>query len=505
MQIDRDNSYQRIAALLALSALVGACGKTGNDRPTTPQDANTAPAGLVVIPPVPEQLSRMAADASLNAGTDAFYVSDDGSIVVGRSSQRTPGPAGPPADVVTYRWTAASGSVDLTSGAAVAPGAVKLSAPLCVAADGSAVVLTVNQDAYRWTQSSGSVKLSFPFAVGDPFLADASCTVFVGRVQSAGGDGAPLERAVRWTESAGVVELGQLAAYNSTHATGISRDGSVVFGSAYNGAESEPFRWTEATGIVGLGRLPGSLECGRANQDRLVADPDAMTIAGQCRSSSSDPTFSGFVWTEALGMKAIGALADGVASAPTQVSADGSTVAGESSGVGDLFDFRWTQAGLAAVGPLPGDAISVLPAATRLMSFDGGVVTGLSGDRGLTPRAFRWTAAAGPTALAALPGDVATDVVDVSPDGTTVVGASYANLESESSKTSVLWDEMGTVHRLVDEVPPEFEGSENDRRVELISLGRAQIADDHGKVLYGTAVLAAERGPALRAWVARLP
>jgi uncharacterized membrane protein len=234
----------------------------------------------------------------------------------------------------------------------------------------------------------------------------------------------------------------------------------------------------------------------------MVADPDAKTLAGRCRTSS-DPFFAGFVWTEGAGMRPTGAISDRVASSPTKVSADGSTVVGESFGVADLFAFRWTQAGIIAVGPLPGDVHSA-PFGARTMSFDGGVVSGLSDDRQLSYRAFRWTAAAGAIALAPRPGDVATEPQDVSPDGTTVVGASYPATDP-APKTGVFWDQTGAVHRIVDEVGPQFEGIEADRRVELIPLRSAQIADERGKILYGTAVLDAERGPALRAWVARLP
>jgi hypothetical protein len=171
-------------------------------------------------------------------------------------------------------------------------------------------------------------------------------------------------------------------------------------------------------------------------------------------------------------------------------------------GVADLFAFSWTQTGVVQLGPLPGDTHSV-PVGARIMSFDGEVVTCLSDRPGLTPHAFRWSAAAGATALTPLPGDVATNAVDVSPDGTTVVGASYMD-PSSIPGTGVLWDQTGAVHRIVDEVLPEFEGTERDRHVELIPLHSAQIADERGKILYGTAVLEAERGPALRAWVARL-
>ena len=78
-----------------------------------------------------------------------------------------------------------------------------------------------------------------------------------------------------------------------------------------------------------------------------------------------------------------------------------------------------------------------------------------------------------------------------------MVGESYAD---RPSGTGVLWDQTGAVHRIVDEVLPEFDGIQSDRRVELIPLRGALIADERGNVLYGSAM----RGPTLRAWVARL-
>src|SRR5882672_3386950 len=111
MQTRRDESFRRMTTILAVSAVVGGCGSS-NEK----DGADKGNAGvLVVIPPVPEHVRRMAEDASLNPATDTFYVSQDGSIVVGTSRQRTPGPAGPAAEVVTFRWTAATGPVDLTS------------------------------------------------------------------------------------------------------------------------------------------------------------------------------------------------------------------------------------------------------------------------------------------------------------------------------------------------------------------------------------------------------
>jgi hypothetical protein len=58
-----------MTTILALSAVVGGCGSS-NEK----DGADEGNAGvLVVIPPVPEHVGRMAEDASLNPATDTFY------------------------------------------------------------------------------------------------------------------------------------------------------------------------------------------------------------------------------------------------------------------------------------------------------------------------------------------------------------------------------------------------------------------------------------------------
>jgi probable HAF family extracellular repeat protein len=64
-------------------------------------------------------------------------------------------------------------------------------------------------------------------------------------------------RAFRWTASGGMQDLGTLGGGRS-EASGVSADGAVVVGWAYNAAGQErAFRWTVDGGMQDLGTLGG--------------------------------------------------------------------------------------------------------------------------------------------------------------------------------------------------------------------------------------------------------
>ncbi len=72
--------------------------------------------------------------------------------------------------------------------------------------------------------------------------------------------------AFRWTEAGGMQNLGTLPDHLSSQATAISRDGSVVVGSAYTPAgDSNAFVWTAQGGMAMLPPLPGSSPITEAN------------------------------------------------------------------------------------------------------------------------------------------------------------------------------------------------------------------------------------------------
>jgi probable extracellular repeat, HAF family len=64
-------------------------------------------------------------------------------------------------------------------------------------------------------------------------------------------------RAVRWTASVGMQDLGTLGGYGS-EAYGVSADGAVVVGRAANAAgQGRAVRWTASGGMQDLGTLGG--------------------------------------------------------------------------------------------------------------------------------------------------------------------------------------------------------------------------------------------------------
>src|SRR5262249_33242554 len=131
-------------------------------------------------------------------------------------------------------------------------------------------------------------------------------------------------------------------------------------------------------------------------------------------------------------------------SAANAVSADGSVIVGRTGSGADDVAFRWTTGGgMQSLGVLSDGRSEA-----RAVSADGSVVVGVSGKEagscsnltsphcGPTPpppgteQAFRWTGATGMVGLGTLPISpaVGTEALDVSADGSAVVGFGFGYL-----------------------------------------------------------------------------
>lgn len=177
-----------------------------------------------------------------------------------------------------------------------------------------------------------------------------------------------LRRAAYWTESEGVVMLGDLTGQDTySVATAISYDGSVIVG--YCSAANEgmiPFRWTKATGIRRIGPVNFS---GYAS---AVSD-NGMCVAVHGGVSG----ISLFRWTGAGGLELLGERAR-----PISISEDGTIILGE--------DYRWSLA--AGFEPLP--TIDGAPTIPSDMTPDGSIVVGAYYD-GSGSQVFKWSHSGG--------------------------------------------------------------------------------------------------------------
>jgi probable HAF family extracellular repeat protein len=291
----------------------------------------------------------------------------------------------------------------------------------------------------------GSIFQSVAWAVS------ADGNVVVGDSRS--GQSSPASpEAFRW-ENGMMVGLGDLpGALYESRSLAVSADGSVIvgrsdIGNGSTGVYEEAFRWTESDGMVGLGDLPGGLVISAARG----VSADGSVIVGD---SGIDGGTEAFRWTAATGMEGIGHLYDwgihGNSSQAFAVSADGSVIVGgstsESSGGSHYQAFRWTESeGMLGLGDLPG---GIFESIARAVSADGSVIVGQTNAN----EAFRWTESGGMVGLGDLPGFAFYSVANaVSADGSIVVGVSQDDpTRYDTNDHAFIWDELNGIRNLKD-------------------------------------------------------
>ncbi len=122
----------------------------------------------------------------------------------------------------------------------------------------------------------------------------------------------------------------------SSHAAGVSAEGTTVVGQSVSDSGGEAFRWTSSEGMVGLGDLAGP----SFGSSATAVSGDGSVVVGH--GSSGGNEF--FRWTQVGGMVS---LQNGsfITSTATAVSEDGSVVVGLGIGGASIFDqwLMWTQ------------------------------------------------------------------------------------------------------------------------------------------------------------------
>lgn len=283
-------------------------------------------------------------------------------------------------------WTAAAGTVNVGNlGGGVALVGYLFDQTSCVSADGSVVVGTSSNAAgesrpFRWTAATGIVDLGTLGGVsGRANAVSLDGTTVVGEARSASGD----STAFRWTAATGMQSIGPALAGGASYAVDVSADGAAVAIESFisSGSQSAAYVWSVQQGLqTAISAASGELVI------KPQISGDGQTLAGTLDSTAgvSRP----FIWSAAAGLITIDAYAPGFAFA-NGLSNDGRIVVGEFFG-NDSGAFRAITTSL-----LPGTyAARVGDAETGALgiSGDGQVIYGVSRFSPNSRRAVRWLA-----------------------------------------------------------------------------------------------------------------
>jgi probable HAF family extracellular repeat protein len=288
-----------------------------------------------------------------------------------------------------------------------------------VSADGSVVVgarqgqFSFILRGFRWTAASGLVDLP---------LFDAQVPINDARAISADGrwiGGNNAARAYLWQDASLDTNLGwygpppTVSAGATVH--GLSADGTVAVGDSFTDQTGQhAFRWTrEEGGITSLGFLGGNVLSALAND----VSADGSVVVGHSNSPVGEQAF---IWTAQDGMRGLGVLPGDTSSSAVAIAADGATVVGSSYGLNRQRAFIWTAAGgmrdLNFGGAMSG-ASDLTPDGSMIVGFadqDGIIWDAVHGTRTLTDILSQAGVTVG--------GWTELGVAGISADGTVVVG-----------------------------------------------------------------------------------
>jgi probable HAF family extracellular repeat protein len=329
---------------------------------------------------------------------------------------------------------------------------------------------------------------------GGTFASSAQGVSGGGSVVVGIGTSAAGSEAFRWTSETGMVGLGLLPNAVRSFAYGVSTDGSTIVG--YSDAQA--FRWTSGSGMVGLGFLPG----GSQSQGSAVS-ADGSVVVGFAAVDPQSVIAQAFRWTPGTGMLGLGYLPGGPVGAfggsyGRAVSADGSVVVGYGGTPSGYEAFRWTSAGgMVGLGDLAGGSFY---SAALGISADGSTIVGESASASGQFEAFRWTSATGMVGLGDLAGgDFTSSASGVSADGSIVVGTGTTGASQEPffGDTAFIWTQAQGMRNLKEVLTDEYG---LDLAGWTLSNARAISADGHAIVGFGT-----DPAGFTEAWLALIP
>jgi len=214
--------------------------------------------------------------------SSAFDVSGDGNTIVGLSR---PSAASPSRAV---RWQIPNAPEVLTNGMGV---------PLLdshgVSQDGSTFIGRTAQTGYRISQQGAfalpMLSANHPF---HPFGISNDGLTVAGVSHNSAGD----QRAVRWSQTSGLQDLGVLPGFVESWAIDVSADGAKTVGWLDRpGGDPLPFQWTESTGMQVLALAPTYT---RAQASGVSADGNVI-VGGAINETGN----RAWIWTPTYGMQ----------------------------------------------------------------------------------------------------------------------------------------------------------------------------------------------------------
>ena len=286
-------------------------------------------------------------------GCDGVTMSSDASVVFGSCVSA--------ASEIHYRWTAVTGfellpieSPQLSMRATTADGTVLVGDSCCTSLD--------SFSAFRWSTLSGLTTIH-PVP-GMTYNTVASVTP-AGDVIFGYSSDLQYTYAFRWAPDTGIVTLPRLSDADRCDVirTPPPRDGSSIVGNCrQQGGSFEAYRWTTTAGVVALGTPAGYTGTHASHVSR-----DGSVVAG-VTGGAGDP--AAFRWTATTGSVVIAPAKNVI-----HMSDDGSVIVGNGAlGSGDDRHFRWTAAGAVDLLPLPSDSQS----SVTWLSSDGATMVGIS-------------------------------------------------------------------------------------------------------------------------------
>ncbi len=302
--------------------------------------------------------------------------------------------------VVIAMWSGVASAQATFTGLGFLPG-LTASRAYGISADGnyvvgaSSIAGSVNYQGFRWSLQNGMESLGVApgGTVSEAFAASANGSVIAARSPAPYPPGTfGTARAAVWTQTTGMVSLGNysnfIVTYSTQGATGISADGGTIIGDARQSGDNRSYGylWTSSgfRTLAIFGNGSGAHATGiSASGLRVVGDSSTSSGLRAVRWDVSQGT-------GAIGAISLGTLPGGIYSDAEAISLDGQTIVGHGNTNGVVVPWRWTESGGMVSLGLPAGATE---ARATAVNGDGSVVVGHSGN--FTSSAFMWTPATG--------------------------------------------------------------------------------------------------------------